>query len=100
MRIRAAGRGPGRACSSDYPFGVTLRHVRKRDKAVFVVLIAMATALGSILAMTFFALLRSKGVDLLIALPLALMAFSFGLVLISLVWRIGHGVTHLWRMRR
>jgi hypothetical protein len=56
--------------------------------------------LGSVLAVMFFALLRSRGVDLYIALPLAFMAFFFGFVLVSLVLRIWFGVAYLWRMRR
>jgi len=52
------------------------------------------------LAVTFFALLRSRGADLLIAFPLALGAFFFGFVLVTLVRRIVLGVAYLWRMRR
>jgi hypothetical protein len=64
-----------------------------------VALIGFGTALGSALAVTFFAVLRSRGADPLIAFPLALGAFFFGFVLVTLVRRIVLGVAYLWRMR-
>lgn len=79
---------------------VNRRPVPRHAKVEAVALIAVCTAVGSVLAVTFFALLRSRGADLLIAFPLALGAFFFGFVLVTLVRRIVLGVAYLWRMRR
>lgn len=58
-----------------------------RRRMVFVGLVAVGAALGSVLAIAFFGLLRSRGVDPLFAFPLAAMAFFFAFILESLVLR-------------
>lgn len=79
---------------------VNRRRLGRRGLAVFIAVFGVAAALGSVLAMTIYTLLRSRGVDLYIAFPMALMAFFFGAVLVSLVLRIALGMAGLWRMRR
>jgi hypothetical protein len=79
---------------------VNRRPTLRRAKVEAVALIGLCAAVGSVLALTFFAFLRAKGADPLIAYPLTLGAFFFGFVLVTLVRRIVVGIAYLWRMRR
>jgi hypothetical protein len=71
-----------------------------RRRAFLFSAFAVGAAIGSLLAIPFYAFLRSSGVDSLIAVPLAAMAFFFAFALESTILRIAFGFTHLWRNRR